>query len=225
MAVLGHSVARPGPTGGRRRRCSPPRCLLPLLWCAPVVDETLATVLQVTTTQRRPRRCPAPAWRRSPATAAADARSLSLQQLRGRRGKLPSPLCLALPLSILMELISHIIDRGGMGPSVASLKRPPPETRGHYVSIALHCRFKTPHHYRILNRHNHNGSDEGKLSLSVPTNRQCSSTSLPVLYTTRQSLVPPTLSVHETTWQSLVPPTLSVCVLTGSVVVTSTAGL
>ena len=54
----------------------------------------------------------------------------------------------------------------------------------HYVRIALHCRFKIPHHYQILNRHNHTGSDEGKLSLSVPTNRQCSSTSLPVLYTT-----------------------------------------
>ena len=54
----------------------------------------------------------------------------------------------------------------------------------HYVRIALHCRFKIPHHCRILNRHNHTGSDEGKLSLSVPTNRQCSSTSLLVLYTT-----------------------------------------
>ena len=53
-----------------------------------------------------------------------------------------------------------------------------------YVGIALHYRFKIPHHYRILNRHNHTDSDEGKLSLSVPTNRQCSSTSLSVLYTT-----------------------------------------
>ena len=52
------------------------------------------------------------------------------------------------------------------------------------VRITLHCWFKTPHHCQILNRHNHTGSDEGQLSVSVPTNRQCSSTSLPVLYTT-----------------------------------------
>jgi len=37
----------------------------------------------------------------------------------------------------------------------------------HYVRIALHCRFKIPHHYRILNRHNRTGSDEGKPSLPV----------------------------------------------------------
>jgi len=54
----------------------------------------------------------------------------------------------------------------------------------HYVRIPHHCRFKIPHHCRILNRHNHTGSDEGKLLLSVPTNRKCSSTSLLVLYTT-----------------------------------------
>ena len=41
----------------------------------------------------------------------------------------------------------------------------------HYVRIALHCLFKISHHCRILNRHNYTGSDEGKLSLSVPTNR------------------------------------------------------
>ena len=38
----------------------------------------------------------------------------------------------------------------------------------HYVRIALHCRFKIPHHCRILNRHNHTGSDEGKLLLTTP---------------------------------------------------------
>ena len=41
----------------------------------------------------------------------------------------------------------------------------------HYIRIALHRRFKTPHHYQISNWHNHTGSDEGKLSLSVSTNR------------------------------------------------------
>ena len=37
------------------------------------------------------RRCPSPVWTRSPATAAATGRLLSLRRLSGRRGNLPSP--------------------------------------------------------------------------------------------------------------------------------------
>ena len=95
----------------------------------------------------------------------------------------------------------------------------------HYYRIALHRRFKTPHHCRILNRHKHTDSDEGQLSLLVPTNRQCSSTSLPVLYTTQQSSVPPTLPVHETIRQCNLEHHCRFVTQAGSAILAITAGL
>jgi hypothetical protein len=101
----------------------------------------------------------------------------------------------------------------------------------HRPQLAIHIRsgqyyrFKTPHHCRILNRHNQSGSDEGYLSLPAPTNRQCSAPSLSVLYTIRQSSVPPTLPVHETTRHCNLEHHCQFVSLADSVVVTSTTGL
>jgi hypothetical protein len=50
--------------------------------------------------------------------------------------------------------------------------RLPPTPTLHYTREEHHWRFKTPFHWRILNRHNQLGSDKLITSLPVMPNRQ-----------------------------------------------------